>query len=60
MKLVSKVQVLQSPDYYRRSVIFCITSAFENFPNSLVEAQSYAAIPVVFNFYPVASWIVEE
>ena len=47
-------------DYYRRSAIFFMTSAFEGFPNTLVEAQSYAAIPVVFDSYPVASWIVED
>ena len=47
-------------DYYRRSPIFFMTSAFEGFPNTLVEAQSRAAIPVVFDSYPVASWIVED
>ena len=47
-------------DYYRRSAIFFMTSAFEGFPNTLVEAQSYAAIPVVFDSYPVASWIVDD
>lgn len=51
----------QVPDnYYRRAAIFFMTSAFEGFPNTLVEAQSYGAIPVVFDSYPVASWIVEE
>lgn len=51
----------QVPDeYYRRAAIFFMTSAFEGFPNTLVEAQSHGAIPVVFDSYPVASWIVEE
>ena len=51
----------QAPDdYYRRAAIFFMTSAFEGFPNTLVEAQSYAAIPVVFDSYPVASWIVDD
>ena len=51
----------QVPDeYYRRAAIFFMTSAFEGFPNTLVEAQSYGAIPVVFDSYPVASWIVEQ
>ena len=51
----------QGPDdYYRRAAIFFMTSAFEGFPNTLVEAQSYAAIPVVFDSYPVASWIVDD
>lgn len=47
-------------DYYRRAAVFFMTSAFEGFPNTLVEAQSHAAIPVVFGSYPVASWIVEH
>ena len=47
-------------DYYRRAAIFFMTSAFEGFPNTLVEAQSYASIPVVFESYPVASWIVDD
>ena len=47
-------------DYYRRAAVFFMTSSFEGFPNTLVEAQSYAAIPVVFGSYPVASWIVED
>ncbi len=51
----------QPPDeYFRRSTIFFMTSAFEGFPNTLVEAQSYGAIPVVFDSYSVASWIVEQ
>ena len=51
----------QVPDpYYRRSAIFVMTSSFEGFPNVLVEAQSFAAIPVLFDSYPVASWIVDE
>ena len=47
-------------DYYRRAAIFFMTSAFEGFPNTLVEAQSYAAILVVYDSYPVASWIVDD
>ena len=47
-------------DFYRRSPIFFMTSAFEGFPNTLVEAQSHAAVPVIFDSYPVASWIVED
>ena len=47
-------------DYYSQASIFFMTSAFEGFPNTLVEAQSYGAVPVVFDSYPVASWIVEN
>ena len=47
-------------DYYRRAAIFFMTSSFEGFPNTLVEAQSFGAIPVLFDSYPVARWIVES
>ena len=47
-------------DYYRRAAIFFMTSAFEGFPNTLVEAQSFGAIPVVFDSYPMARWIVKD
>ena len=47
-------------DYYRRAAIFFMTSSFEGFPNTLVEAQSFGTIPVIFDSYPVASWIVEQ
>lgn len=51
----------QVPDeYYNRAAIFFMTSAFEGFPNTLVEAQSLAAIPVVFDSYPVARWIIDD
>ena len=51
----------QVPDeYYRRAAIFFMTSSFEGFPNTLVEAQSFGAIPVIFDSYPVARWIVDS
>jgi len=51
----------QVPDrYYQRSAVFFMTSAFEGFPNTLVEAQSHAAVPVIFDSYPVARWVVQD
>jgi glycosyltransferase involved in cell wall biosynthesis len=51
----------QKPDaYYKRSPIYIMTSAFEGFPNTLIEAQSYASIPVVYDNYPICSWAVKE
>ena len=51
----------QTPDeYYKRSPIYIMTSAFEGFPNTLIEAQSYACIPVVYDNYPICSWVVKE
>lgn len=51
----------QKPDaYYKRSPIYIMTSAFEGFPNTLIEAQSYASIPVVYDNYPICSWAVKQ
>ena len=47
-------------EYYRRAAVFFMTSSFEGFPNTLVEAQSFGAIPVIFDSYPVARWIIES
>jgi glycosyltransferase involved in cell wall biosynthesis len=47
-------------DYYKRSPIYIMTSAFEGFPNTLIEAQSYACIPVVYDSYPICSWVVKH
>jgi glycosyltransferase involved in cell wall biosynthesis len=33
---------------------------FEGFPNILIEAQSYASIPVVYNNYQICSWVVKN
>jgi glycosyltransferase involved in cell wall biosynthesis len=46
--------------YYKRSPIYIMTSAFEGFPNTLIEAQSYASIPVIYDNYPICSWVVKE
>lgn len=51
----------QKPDeYYRSAPIYIMTSAFEGFPNTLIEAQSYGAVPIVYNNYPVVNWVVEN
>lgn len=49
-----------SEPYFRRSSVFIMTSEFEGFPNTLVEAQSRGAVPVVFDSYPMASWLVSN
>ena len=50
----------KSDDFFRRSAIYVMTSAFEGFPNTLVEAQSFGAVPVLFNSFPVAEHIVSD
>ena len=47
-------------DYYKRSPIYIMTSAFEGFPNTLIEAQSHACIPVVYDSYTICSWAVKH
>jgi len=46
--------------YYSRAPIYIMTSAFEGFPNTLIEAQSYGCIPVLYDSYPVCSWVVKN
>jgi glycosyltransferase involved in cell wall biosynthesis len=49
-----------SEPFFRKSSVFIMTSEFEGFPNTLVEAQSRGAVPVVFDSYPMASWLVDN
>ena len=46
--------------YYESASLFLMTSAFEGFPNVLLEAQSYGLVPFVFNSYPAVSWLVNH
>ena len=51
----------QVPDgYYRTAPIYIMTSAYEGFPNTLIEAQSFAAVPIVYQNYPVVDWVIED
>jgi|SRR5690554_946556 len=51
----------QKPDsYYSRAPIYLMTSANEGFPNTIIEAQSYGCIPIVFNSYPIAAWVIDD
>jgi glycosyltransferase involved in cell wall biosynthesis len=47
-------------EYYKKSKIFHMTSAFEGFGNVLIEAQSFGSIPILFDSYAAASDIVEN
>lgn len=51
----------QAPEeYYRKAAIFVMPSAFEGFPNVILEAQSYGMVPVAFNSYAALEWIVND
>lgn len=49
-----------SIDYYPNASIFYMPSAYEGFPNVILEAQSYGCVPVAFNSYLALDWIVNN
>lgn len=51
----------QKPEeWYKKAPIFVKTSAYEGFPNVILEAQSYGCVPVTFTSYDAISWIVND
>jgi len=46
--------------YYEKASVLVMTSAYEGFPNVLLESQSYGVVPVVFNSYTAAPWVATE
>ncbi|MEX0967254.1 MAG: glycosyltransferase [Bacteroidia bacterium] len=51
----------QKPEpYYKKASIFMMPSAYEGFPNTLIEAQSYGCAVLAFDSYGVLGWIVKE
>jgi glycosyltransferase involved in cell wall biosynthesis len=49
-----------SQPFFERAAVYVMTSEFEGFPNTLIEAQSRGAVPVVFDSYPMARWLVTD
>lgn len=47
-------------DYYKRSSIFMMTSIFEGFPLTLVEAQYFGNVPIVFKTFASVSDIIKN
>lgn len=51
----------QKPEsYYKTASIFLMPSAYEGFPNVIIEAQSFGLVPVAFDSYAAVSWIVNN
>lgn len=51
----------QQPEpYYEKAAVFMMPSAYEGFPNTLLEAQSYGCAPFAFNSYAALEWIVQD
>lgn len=46
--------------YYEQAPIYFMTSSFEGFPNTVIEAQSYGAVPIIFDNYPMASSVIQH
>lgn len=45
-------------EYFREAPIYFMTSSYEGFPNTVIEAQSFGSIPIVFNSYSIANWVI--
>jgi glycosyltransferase involved in cell wall biosynthesis len=45
-------------DYYKKSKIFWMTSLFEGFGLTLVEAQTYGCVPIAYDSFASASDII--
>jgi len=46
--------------YYQSSSLLLMPSAYEGFPNVLLEAQSHGVVPVLFDSYSAASWVASH
>lgn len=56
-----RLEGYQEPEpFYKKSAIFMMPSAYEGFPNTLLEAQSYGCAPLAFDNYAALSWIVNN
>lgn len=51
----------QNPaSYYKRSSVFLMTSAYEGFGITLIEAQQFGCVPIALNTYEALADIVED
>lgn len=51
----------QKPEkYYKEASVFIMTSAYEGFPNTILEAHSYGCPVLAFNSYAALEWIVHD
>ncbi len=46
--------------FYRDAAIFCMTSAYEGFPNVLVEAATFGCVPVAFDSFGAVHDIIAD
>lgn len=51
----------QKPEsYYKRASLFVMPSAYEGFPNTILEAHSYGCPVLAFDSYAALRWIVHD
>ncbi|MEL7222316.1 MAG: glycosyltransferase, partial [Bacteroidota bacterium] len=51
----------QKPDdYFAKAPYFVMPSAYEGFPNTILEAQAYSCVVFAFDSYPAVQWIVND
>lgn len=58
-----RVEILgkQDPEeFFKRAKIGIMTSAYEGFPNVLLESQSHGLVPIAFDSYASVSWIIQD
>lgn len=56
-----KLTGFQKPEtYYKSASIFMMPSAYEGFPNTILEAHSYACPVLAYNSYDALEWIVND
>lgn len=61
LRNIEFVGKVENPQYlYKESRFFLLTSKYEGFGMTLVEAQQYGCIPFAFNSYPAVYDIIED
>lgn len=53
-------ETLEPEKYYQESSIFMMTSHIEGWPMTLLEAQQYGCVPIVYNTFAALSEIIEN
>jgi len=56
-----QLEGFQKPEpYYKKAAVFMMPSAYEGFPNTILEAQSFGCLPFAYNSYLALDWIVNN
>lgn len=56
-----RIEGYQKPEsYYEQAAIFMMPSAYEGFPNTILEAQRFGCAILAFNSYAALGWIVND